>query len=153
MKLRYIFIPLLVFLGLLAVSLALSFVAPWRESAANIDRVDWLPEYASNVSYTQTYNSRIFEFDIAEPDFRKWANQYELVEINEPFYIERFNYVDSVGIHGPQSGLVDPPEFDPETVAIVTDGLQYYSWTDSRGGVAVCFDRKIGRAYFHSRLR
>ena len=64
----------------------------WKESGTSVKTVTWLPDDATNVSYTRTSNLRLFEFDISENGFRDWAQQYDLVEIAEPYYIERYNY-------------------------------------------------------------
>lgn len=125
----------------------------WRETGTSVKSVSWLPDVATNISYTRTNNWRIFEFDIPENEFRIWAQQYDLVEIAEPFYIERYNYCETQGIGGSESELDALPDFDPATVAIINSGLKCREWTANRGGYSVCFDRSTGRAYFHAHDR
>ena len=152
-KLRIIGIATVAILFLALGFFAIQKYINWRETGTSVGTVPWLPDAATNISYTRTNNWRKFEFDVSENKFREWAQQYELTEITEPFYIERYNYSGIQGIGGSESEIEDPPKFDPLTVAILKSGLKYHQWSDNRGGVSVGFDQNIGRAYFHSRDR
>lgn len=125
----------------------------WYETGESKPTVPWLPDYATNVSFARTHNWQLFEFDVTEENFRDWATQYQVLEISEPFYIERFHSSSSQLIAGPESGLSDELEIDPDEVAIIRNGLMHHAWTNNRGGISLCFDRDKRRAYFHSRKR
>ncbi len=152
-KLRKIGIVAVALLVLAVGYYAIQKYINWRDTGASVKTVPWLPDIATNISFTRTNNWRIFEFDISELDFRNWAQQYDLVEIAEPFYIERYNYSGNRGVGGSESELNTPPDFDPATVAIINAGLKCREWTANRGGFSVGYDRKTGRAYFHAQDR
>src|SRR4029450_8888779 len=62
------------------------------ETAENVDRVSWLPDSASNVSYYRSYNYTAYEFDISEDEFKKWI-WLDVKPITKPVEVHRYSYM------------------------------------------------------------
>lgn len=146
-----------------ATAIALSTSAINRvETGQNLPHVDWLPDDATNVSFSRTYSWEYYEFDISEAAFKKWASHWQLNEIQEPFYITRYTINDSPSLtdtyDGPRQLLITrgiqlPAQLSNHT-AEIRHGLMYFLHNDrTHGGTYVAFDRTVGRAYFHYHAR
>ena len=116
------------------------------ESAENVESVPWLPDTASNISYSKNFNRRYFEFDVSEPAFCEWAKDYSISEISEPFHISRY----AIMIDNPDSVDVDN---DPRYTAVIANGLSASHTQSNHGGYSLAFDRDSDRAYFRSSSR
>lgn len=107
------------------------------DQGEHVNKVSWLPTQATNVAYYRSYVFTAFEFDIPEADFRYWARQWDVQPITRPQTILRYSFYAHV-THDPAH-----PQH-----ARLHDGLYYEHRQSNGGGVAVGYDRELGRAYF-----
>ena len=111
------------------------------KSGVAVARVDWLPEFASNISFYKTYSYTAYEFDISEDGFRDWAGNKEMVEITEPVAVERYNFPDT---HFPSD----------ENTANISNALWWKTAPRGNGGgTLIAYDRDQGIAYFQDNPR
>jgi hypothetical protein len=155
---RYSLRRLLVVVTVIAVLLAMLrsiYIGLTRvETGENVARVDWLPATATNVSYYKSYPFKSYEFDISEEEFREWA-WWDVQPITEPIRVARYNFfsVPPPGVGPFSEELVEQHEAYAARFAVVSDGLGYVHRQSNGGGVWVAYDRKRGRAFFHSAPR
>jgi hypothetical protein len=146
-----------VWFGILCVAVCFFFLL-LPSSPETVEHVDAeqvgidLPEGATDVSYTDRFYLRAFEFTTDEQRFRKWitSERYApeagaqggfLVEIDEPCRIVRYRLL--------ATRKVDAPlDEDDQDYATLTDGL-CYGWGIEDRGVHAAFDRKTGRGYMY----
>lgn len=126
------------------------------ETGENVESVDWLPTSATNVSFYRSYSFTAYEFDIPESDFVDWA-RWNLKPISKPVSVVRYCY-SSADVTEPDASATQAEwdafeqRYDARR-ATVADGLYYVNEQPDGGGVWVAYDRKQGRAYFHTALR
>ncbi len=114
-----------------------------------VERVDWLPETASKVSYYISYNYTAYEFTIPEGDFLEWVKGkgWEVAEITSPVVVERYNQrKDRV------KGQSEVVQEEPDT-ATVEAGLYYKELERDGGRTVVVYDRAKERAYYQGNPR
>ena len=123
------------------------------ETAENVKHVDWLPKTATNVSYFRSYAYTAYEFDISEPEFRRWTS-LEVKPISKPVTIARYSLMTRQQSELPPDAT--PAQFEAweaERHATVADGFYYENRRGNGGGVSVAFDRTKGRVYFQTNPR
>lgn len=101
----------------------------------NCSRVDWLnDEAASDVSYYRSYMWTAYEYKTTEENFRKYANPFwKFEEIRKPVRVPR--YLDY------KNG------FDPDSGALVKNGIIASERRSNGGGYIAVYDRDSGKAY------
>lgn len=114
------------------------------EYGRNVASVAWLPSSATNVSYYKSYSFTSYEFDISEAEFKAWA-WWDTEPISTPICVMRYDY--------PTAEKQAYVEHSEGSYACVTDGLGYTYRQSNGGGIQVAYDRKLGRAFFHSSPR
>jgi hypothetical protein len=146
-----------VWFGILCVAVCFFFLllpsSPETVEHVDAEQVGFdLPEGATDVSYTDRFYLRAFEFTTDEQRFRDWitSDRYApeagaqggfLAEIDEPHRIERYRFF--------AKRKVDAPRHEnDQDYATVTDGL-CYGWGIEDRGVHAAFDRKTGRGYMY----
>lgn len=123
------------------------------ETAEGVERVDWLPPTASNVSYYKSYMYTAYEFDMSEADFKSWT-WHKVKPITTNVQVNRFSYMtrDSSALD-----LSSPEEqwkrWEEAGTATVTNGLYYSDRRSNGGGVTLAYDRAIGRVFFQTNPR
>ena len=135
-------------LGLFAIFIAITALLPILsavETKENLPAVAWLPSSASNISYSKNYNRRYFEFDITEPEFRKWAKDYSLAEISNPIHVTRY----TIMLEDLNADVTSNPRY----TALISNGLCDSHAQSNHGGYSIAFDRDQKRAYFESANR
>lgn len=155
---RFFFGALMVFPGICFMLMATWFgLVIWSdmypETGENVATVSWLPSSAKNVSFYKSYSWRAFEFDINENDFRQWAAQWNLKEIDKAESIQRYNYWNFLKEkHSSQTEDDMNAYFETKKrcIAAVNKGLYDSKTYGNGGGYHVVFDRERQRAYFQS---
>jgi hypothetical protein len=123
------------------------------ETAENVERVDWLPNTASNISYYRSYNFTAYEFDISEDEFRRWT-WLKVKPISEPVEIYRYSFVArSYQGLGPNPTNAQLEAAEAVERATISDGLYYEERHGNGRGVSIAYDRKRGRAFFQANPR
>ena len=126
------------------------------ETAENVPSVDWLPQSASNISFYKSYQFTAYEFDITEPEFRKWS-RWDVSEISEPATITRYvrvtGAIPNINAHHSQAELDAFEAAIAEQAVTIENGLFYGHTQSNGGGVWVGFHRGLGRAFFQSSPR
>ena len=127
------------------------------EFGEHVNRVDWLPEEATDISFYKSYSYTAYEFKISEDGFSRSANAlWNFVEITEPEDITRYNYfVES------EQYYKQHPEFDYDaynklqnaTTATVTHGIVAKQRWSNGGGYHAVYDRDRGIAYIQTNPR
>ena len=145
-----------------AIAVAVWFVNGLYVELTHIDHgegvasVPWLPESASNISFYRSYMYTAYEFDISEQDFSKWT-WLDVAEISTPVTITRYKTfttkIPELSANPTASELLAHQTAYDEQSATISDGLYYESRRNNGGGVMVCYDRKIGRAFLQTNPR
>ena len=136
------------------------------ESGEHVARVSWLPESATDVSFYRSYSFTAYEFTIPEQNFLHWAKGWEVARIvGEPRSISRYHrglndvpYPDdpAPGEHSKEvwskyeTALA---QYREANVKHIANGYYYEIRQSDGGGMAVGYDKEIGRAYFQSAPR
>lgn len=70
----------------------LYFLSTGPKYGENVDSVQWLPSYASQICYFRTKEVQVYEFKISLADFKKWAQtqQMEVFALTQPERLSRY---------------------------------------------------------------
>ncbi len=141
-RLIWAFYAVLAFSGFLAGHL----VGEDIRFAEHVDRVNWLPETASNISYHFIRDMTAYEFDIQKEDFLELAKSrfWKVSEITEPFTIKRYTWVGNLI----NQSEIDLSVIDQENCWVVLDQGYYYEKQSGADFTAVGYDFLKGRAYY-----
>jgi hypothetical protein len=143
MKKRWIAAVLLLILGCW-IAFAATRPPDIGEHAA---RVDWLPEYATDVSWHRSYFFTAYEFSVSEEQFFKWLDERGVerksltaVTAASSRRLPRYNRRIPVAV----STIQD---------VTITDGWFWEYRQSNGGGRTFAYDRATQRAYYHTTPR
>jgi hypothetical protein len=112
-----------------------------EEWGAGVAPPSWLPAGAARVSFYESYNQTVYEFDLPEPEFVRWSS-WELSEVVTPVRVRRWTEF----VPGGPTAVGEPEARSVE----IRDGLAYSNVARNGGGIWIAYDRQSNRAYFHS---
>lgn len=136
-SLRRLFLVVTLVAIALGLECAFARALTYVESGEGIKSVNWLPSSATNISFYKSYVFTAYEFDIPESDFREWARRWDLQPVTSPCSIDRY-----------AARAYPTHDFRHPHSAWIEDGLFYEHRQGNGGGVAVGYDRELGRAFF-----
>lgn len=144
-------------LGVALVFLILFIFSFWHiliyeKKGVGLPSVDWLPKEATDISYYFSYRNNFYEFSISEEDFLKWVKEKGFEnkgwqDLDGTWkqltskIVFRYNYFEEKDFYK-VAGEVE-----------ILDGIFLERRGRNGGGYTVGYDRKTGRAYFHSSPR
>ena len=137
------------------------------EIGENLQRVEWLPEEATSITFYKSYGYTAYEFKISEEGFLKWAENvvYEsddaasyqaitdvsnLVDGNQGF-VRRYNF--ATEREAAKLKEIDYETYLQNTSVVITNGLWGSMRRGSAGGYEIGYDRITGTAYFQRNPR
>lgn len=108
----------------------------WTSKGVDVERVGWLPEEATSVTYYRSFIRTAYEFSISEAGFRAWAEARGLrPSPPRATVVVSRQYGDGMAVPGPRQVAIDD--------AIAMERLD----PQSHGGTTAVYDRRTGRAY------
>jgi len=130
------------------------FLSQSPDLGENVPSVNWLPDYASNVSFYRSSQVQVYEFDITPENFRRWAESRGMKVrrlVNEEV-LSRYAAYFPTKSDTPErpvtpDGRVTPEEFEAwqNTISVrVTDGI-IASGEDNETAI---YDVQTRKAYF-----
>jgi hypothetical protein len=139
----------------------LYFLKSTPEYGEHLPQVNWLPDYASDISYYHSEQVQVYEFKISPADFKRWAQSSNMTvqELSRQEILSRYNaYLPSVRknkLHNPstssESTLAEDFEAWQDTISItIKEGLTAYNPKDNKA--TVVYDTTTERAYFEHLL-
>jgi len=130
------------------------FLSQAPDYGENVPSVNWLPDYASNISYYRSNQVQVYEFDISPDNFKRWAESRgmnvrrlvkEAVLSRYAAYLPRDD--DRPAEPVAPDGRVTPEEFEEwqNTISIrATDGII----ADGENNETALYDPRTDKAYF-----
>ncbi|WP_165067836.1 hypothetical protein [Paludisphaera rhizosphaerae] len=135
-----------------------------HETGEHVASVSWLPEEATDVTYSRSYGLTEAEFRIPEPAFLAWARKrgWDLKPIEHAITVPTAFGLTS---HNPAVALARAPanvqdqlqeayqDWLSKAEVRVHDGWQAEYRQDNGGGYRVVYARKTGRAHYRTSPR
>lgn len=137
------------FAGIILISvLALAWIARYliyaspgeMDSGQSLNSVQWLPQEASNISYSKTAYFNAFEFTISQEGFLDWVKDKKYgapVSITKPVTVSRYFTILKIKPLGEDNNKVE-----------VTAGMIIDNRIDGGGGRLIVYDQKAHKAFY-----
>jgi hypothetical protein len=127
-------------------------VVIFENKAEGVRSVPWLPKEATDINYYFSYSNTFYEFSISEAGFLQWVKEKGFEnkgwrDFDGTWKPHSFKIVPRYGF----SGRSDPNQGNRSVE--IADGIFIETRRTNGGGYTVGYDRKTGRAYYHSSPR